>query len=293
MTGSLSLSLFHVYYKRNPITGLKHLNQGCRRISFLKCLYKSDNSDDLISQLWDHVDGATDLHHWICNHKLNSFRKGINCNNRSLGKKNKGFLGSFLPVHTQWALLVSLKWTEAAEVSFHSATNVSWLQRRECKSALTGLLRWLCVHSNARRICLPRHPHGNKARTAGLGQSGRCKGDSPGQVFLCSLSLWLLHSFFVFLREKARESEREVTEGWRNMLPALRSWVLIKHVQLIMNYGRHWPEWESSLQGVRGLLKTKRTLLSLHTCTLEVSHFSPATAANIYTGLTGIVGVLT
>lgn len=82
---------------------------------------------------------------------------------------------------------------------------------RRCKSALTGLLRWLCVHSNARRICLPRHPHGNKARAAGLGQSGRCKGDSPGQVFLCSLSLWLLHSFFVFLREKPER----VREKWR------------------------------------------------------------------------------
>lgn len=75
------------------------------------------------------------------------------------------------------------------------------------------------------------------------------------------------------------------------MLPALR--VLIKHVQLSMNYGRRWPGWESSFQGVRGLLKTKRTLLSLHACTLEVSHFSPATATNIYIGLTRIVGELT
>lgn len=114
------------------INGLKRCNQGCWRISFLKCLYKSDYYDDLISKLWDHVDGPTGLYHWNRNHKLNSYGKGINCNIRSLGKKTKGFLGRFLPIHTHWALLVSLKWTEAAEVSYHSATNVSWLQRRAC-----------------------------------------------------------------------------------------------------------------------------------------------------------------
>lgn len=57
------------------------------RISFLKCLYKSDNYDDLISKLWDHVDGPTDLYHSTCKHKLNSYGKGINCNIRILGRK--------------------------------------------------------------------------------------------------------------------------------------------------------------------------------------------------------------
>lgn len=85
--------------------------------------------------------------------------------------------------------------------------------RLRCKSALTGLLRWLCVHSSALRICLPRHPHGNKARSAGLVQSGRRKGDSPGQVFLCSLSLWLLRSFFFLFSGEMRPTEGERRDG--------------------------------------------------------------------------------
>lgn len=48
--------------------------------------------------------------------------------------------------------------------------------------------------------CLPRRPHGNKAHTAGLDQSGCCKGDRPGPGLpLLSVAMAAVGFFFSFL----------------------------------------------------------------------------------------------
>lgn len=69
--------------------------------------------------------------------------------------------------------------------------------------------------------CLLCRPHGNKAHTAGLDQSGCRKGDRPGPglplLSVAMAAVVFFFFFFVFLSEKAvdrgreREKEREVS----------------------------------------------------------------------------------
>lgn len=99
-------------------------------------------------------------------------------------------------------LSLSLKWIWAAVLMlcFYSSTNVPQQWKKSalslrCKSALTGLLRWLCVHSNAQRtVCLAVHTATKLIQQASTNQDAP-KVTGPGLVFLCSLSLWLLHLF--------------------------------------------------------------------------------------------------
>lgn len=144
---------------------------------------------------------------WNCN--LNSYSQGIN---RTLGTTARALWA----VSCQSALIAShrwpawLKWAEAAEVSFHSAPNVSWRQLWACGVNPPWQDCWDGSASTATlagSVCLAIHTA--TKRSAGLVQSGRRKGDSPGQVFLCSLSLWLLRSFFVFLRDEADRGREE------------------------------------------------------------------------------------
>lgn len=102
-----------------------------------------------LSDLYGHVNRQTDPHHYgnsslICTPQCTaSSALNLQLQSKLIKQRHKqkssdnnaGFLISFLSVRSHWAshrLPASLKWTEAAEVSFHSATNVSWPQLWAC-----------------------------------------------------------------------------------------------------------------------------------------------------------------
>lgn len=230
---------------------------------------------------------------WFCTpeHKASSAlnqSKGINCIIRSLNMKNEGFLSNFLLLHIQRASclwLVSPKWTEATEVSLHSATNVSWLQLRARGVNLPWQDCWDGSASTATlagSVCLAIHTATQLARRGSANQDAtKVTARARSSFALCRYGCCIL---FLFSWERNPTGWERSDGGMEKHAPCAHRLCWSRKCSLAwITVG---PGREPALWGETGLLKTRPVetvcaLLPLYRCTLEVSRFSPAIATSI------------